>query len=85
MKPFIYAIAFESGKLTPNSLLADTPISFSGDAPRNFDLIYRGPVSARNALSSSLNVPAVRVLRLVGYDIALSRLNLLGFRHISRD
>jgi penicillin-binding protein 1C len=84
LKPFIYTIAFESGKLTPNSLLADTPISFGGDTPRNFDLLYRGPVNARNALSSSLNVPAVRVLRSVGYDRALSRLNLIGFRYISK-
>ncbi|MDR3353541.1 MAG: penicillin-binding protein 1C [Synergistaceae bacterium] len=85
LKPFVYAIAFESGKLTPNSLLADTPISFAGDAPRNFDLVYRGPVSARNALASSLNAPAARVLRMVGYGRALSRLNLIGFRHISKE
>ena len=50
LKPFAYAAAFEHGLLSPSSILADTPISFSGHAPRNFDLIYRGPVSARTAL-----------------------------------
>ncbi|MDR0653741.1 MAG: penicillin-binding protein 1C [Synergistaceae bacterium] len=85
LKPFIYGLAFEKGILTPGSLLADTPIAFRGSAPRNFDLLYRGPVSARTALMNSLNTPAVRVLRMVGYPAAKSLLNELGFRHIDRE
>ncbi|MDR1916053.1 MAG: penicillin-binding protein 1C [Synergistaceae bacterium] len=85
LKPFIYAEAFERGMLTPASLLADTPLFFRGSAPRNFDMSYRGPVSARVSLSSSLNAPAVRVLRMVGYPSALSRLRTFGFRHLTRD
>jgi penicillin-binding protein 1C len=42
-------------------------------------------VSARAALSSSLNAPAVRVLRMVGYPAAKSWLNLFGFGHIDRE
>jgi penicillin-binding protein 1C len=85
LKPFIYGLAFEKGILTPSSLLADTPVAFRGSAPRNFDLYYRGPVSARVALANSLNTPAVRVLRMVGYPAAKSLLNELGFRHIDRE
>jgi penicillin-binding protein 1C len=85
LKPFIYALAFEKGLMTPASLLADTPLSFMGRAPRNFDMTYRGPVSARNALASSLNAPAVRVLRLVGYAAAKSILNRFGFELIRED
>jgi penicillin-binding protein 1C len=85
LKPFIYALAFEKGILTAGSLLADTPIAFRGSAPRNFDLSYRGPVSARVALANSLNTPAVRVLRMVGYPAAKSLLNELGFKHIDRE
>jgi penicillin-binding protein 1C len=85
LKPFIYGLAFEKGILTPGSLLADTPIAFRGSAPRNFDLSYRGPVSARAALANSFNTPAVRVLRMVGYPAAKSLLNELGFRHIDRE
>ncbi|MDR1578899.1 MAG: penicillin-binding protein 1C [Synergistaceae bacterium] len=85
LKPFIYALAFEKGMLTPGSLLADTPIAFRGSAPRNFDLYYRGPVSARIALANSLNTPSVRVLRMVGYASAKSLLNELGFRHIDKE
>ena len=68
LKPFAYLAAFERGILTPASLLADTPLAFLGNAPRNFDLVYRGPVTARTALSDSLNVPSVRVLRAAGQE-----------------
>ena len=85
LKPFFYAAAFERGLLTPGSLLADTPLAFRGGAPRNFDLSYRGAVSARAALSSSLNAPAVRVLRRLGYGEALEVLRRFGFSHIDRD
>lgn len=64
LKPFIYLQAFADQGLTPASLLADTPLRMSGQAPRNFDEYYRGPVSAGTALADSLNVPAVRVLSL---------------------
>ena len=69
--------------LTPSSRLSDTPLAFSGQAPRNFDLTYRGPVSTRTALSDSLNVPAVRVLRMVGAEATLDLLRNAGFFFLS--
>ena len=85
LKPFAYALAFESGKLTPSSLLADTPMSMGQTAPRNFDRLYRGPVSARTALADSLNVPAVRVLRNIGPNRLLDLYRRLGFSCITKD
>ena len=85
LKPFVYALAFEKALLLPASLLADTPIAFRGSAPRNFDQSYRGPVSARSALASSLNAPAVRVLRLAGYAGSLQLLRSLGFSYLTQD
>lgn len=84
LKPFIYGAAIEKGLITPASMIADTPLAFRGSAPRNFDMSYRGPVSARNALASSLNAPAVRVLRLIGYPTAKTALNKFGFAHINK-
>ncbi|MDR0355892.1 MAG: transglycosylase domain-containing protein [Deltaproteobacteria bacterium] len=78
LKPFIYLAAFSDGSLSPASVLADTPLHLMGEAPRNFDGVYRGPVSAAEALSSSLNAPAARVLRLVGEERALSYLKSAG-------
>ena len=79
LKPFFYLQAFAKGLITPASLLADTPIKMKGQAPRNFDRRYRGPVSAKKALSESLNAPSVRVLRLVGLNESLAFLQNLGF------
>lgn len=85
LKPFIYALAFEKGRLLPSSLLADTPLDFKGNAPRNFDMSYRGPVSARAALASSLNTPAVRVLRMAGYASSVQLLKSLGFKYLTEE
>ncbi|MDR2352924.1 MAG: penicillin-binding protein 1C [Deltaproteobacteria bacterium] len=79
LKPFIYLKAFNDNLFVPASLIADTPLGFQGAAPRNFDSHYRGAVTASRALSQSLNVPAVRTLRQIGYTQALQTLNSAGF------
>ncbi|MBQ7543781.1 MAG: penicillin-binding protein 1C [Synergistaceae bacterium] len=82
LKPFAYLAAIDDGILTPSTLLADTSMAFSGRAPRNFDLKYRGAVTARTALSQSLNAPAVRVLRRTGNERVLSLMREAGLRHL---
>lgn len=86
LKPFTYALAFDprSGPLlTPASLLWDLPHTFltaEGESyqPINYDRRYHGPVSARVALASSLNVPAVAVLEQVGVPRLVELLSRLG-------
>nr|WP_321501697.1 penicillin-binding protein 1C [uncultured Dethiosulfovibrio sp.] len=85
LKPFVFAMAMDDGLLSPSSLMADTPLSMAGRAPRNFDLRYRGPVSMAQALAQSLNVPAVRALRMVGVERFLHRLRNLGFKGLKED
>jgi penicillin-binding protein 1C len=69
IKPFIYAQSFDTGT-SPGDLVDDTPLRMSSAsgvfAPQNYDHKFRGLLSARVALGSSINVPAVRVLRDVG-------------------
>jgi len=65
LKPFTYALAFEQGIITPATVLADVPRNFSGYGPENYDRAYRGPVTVREALAYSLNLPAVDLLRKV--------------------
>ena len=83
LKPFLYEMAFEQKYLTAASILEDTPVSFPTPGglyvPQNYDKDFKGPVTARVALASSLNVPAVRVLHLVGVENAWTRLRALGF------
>lgn len=82
-KPFVYAAAFARG-YTPQTTLFDVPTQFStacepsnttseGDcyAPSNYDDEFRGPISMRNALAQSLNIPAVKTLYLAGIDNAI--------------
>ena len=83
LKPFLYGLAFERRILTPASILEDSPLDVpvAGGLyrPRNYDETFLGPVSARTALASSLNVPAVRTLALVGEEAFARRLRDLGF------
>ncbi|MDR0338787.1 MAG: transglycosylase domain-containing protein, partial [Desulfovibrio sp.] len=85
LKPFIYLAAMDSGRIIPEGLLADTPLRLGGEAPRNFSLRYRGPVTVKTALADSLNTPAVRVLRMVGVNRGLARLRQAGFAHLTRN
>ena len=66
LKPFIYGLAFEDGLVSQETIIEDRPADFFGYRPRNFDMSYQGDVSIRQALQLSLNVPAVRLLDVVG-------------------
>ncbi|MCI0468940.1 MAG: penicillin-binding protein 1C [Nitrospirae bacterium] len=83
LKPFLYGYAIERKILTAASILDDSPINISTPrgvyAPHNYDSSFKGYVSVRTALSSSLNMPAVRTLMLVGTDAFVKRLGELGF------
>jgi penicillin-binding protein 1C len=83
LKPFVYALAFENRLITPVSLIEDSPLDVPvlGGIyrPKNYDNIFHGAVTARVALASSLNVPAVKTLNLVGVEPFVDRLRLLGF------
>jgi penicillin-binding protein 1C len=67
LKPFTYALGFEEGAYTPKMILADVPVQYDGYAPLDYDKEFRGPVTAREALIDSLNIPAVEVLDKIGY------------------
>lgn len=59
LKPFIYALALEQGLIHPMTLLEDSPRSFGGYDPENFDRSFRGPIPACEALRTSRNLPAI--------------------------
>ncbi|MDR1996519.1 penicillin-binding protein 1C [Azonexus sp.] len=62
LKPFLYGLALDEGLIHSESLLADVPQSFGGYQPGNFQQSFHGPVGVSEALTKSLNVPAVEVL-----------------------
>lgn len=74
-KPIVYGAALRERVATPATIFLDQPVTFPmprGETwqPRNYDGEFRGPMSLRDALASSRNVIAVRVLDLVGLDAA---------------
>jgi len=81
LKPVLYAHAFERG-LSPTAALPDVPTELGATgavyAPDNFDGHFVGPVSAREALGGSLNVPAVRLTTEMGAKEAVDVLRRSG-------
>ncbi len=84
LKPFVYLAAFEKG-YTPSTVLFDVPTNFDASenpekayTPENFDGAFRGPINLRNALSQSINIPAVKLLYLVGLKNAIETANAFG-------
>ncbi|GAB5537201.1 MAG: PBP1A family penicillin-binding protein [Rubricoccaceae bacterium] len=86
LKPFTYALAFQSGIATPDALIADLDLQIveAGGAfsPENYDKTFHGPVPARQALASSYNVPAVRLVQEVGPEALLKLLRRSGFESL---
>lgn len=90
-KPFVYAAGFIKG-YTPDTVLFDVPTEFSTTCdnpngfseakdcynPKNFDNEFKGPLKVRNALAESRNVPAVKMMYLVGLDDAIALAKNLG-------
>ncbi len=89
-KPFVYASAFKKG-YTPETAVFDLKTQFSTNcepnnfssegacySPENYDHKFHGPVSLRNALAQSLNIPAVKVLYLAGIGPSLKLARDMG-------
>lgn len=82
-KPLVYATAFEKG-YQPETMLFDLPMSFGPDGqgneyePQNYDGRTHGLISMRQALSNSLNIPAVQTQYLAGIDNTLNQVKKMG-------
>jgi len=66
LKPFLYAAAMDQGLLIPQTVLQDVPTHFKNFSPENSNFKYSGLVTAKSALTRSLNIPAVRLLNTYG-------------------
>ena len=84
LKPWLYALAFDEGRVAPESYLLDVPTDFSGYVAENYDGRYRGRVTASEALAQSLNSPAVRLLADYGLARFLESLRAGGLASLDR-
>lgn len=85
LKPFVYGLAFEQGKLMPSSVLDDSDTFFEGGfRPHNYDENFHGSVSVRSALANSYNVPAVKAAEEVGIENLLRVLHQAGLHSLNK-
>lgn len=89
LKPHLYAQVIEHGWLTAASILDDSPVQLDTASglyvPKNYNHSFKGPVSVRHALASSLNVPAVRALVIDDVQQFRDRLWALGYHGLVED
>src|SRR5688572_23391908 len=84
VKPILYTAAIDRG-LTPTTILVDEPTTFDAGAgqppysPGNYDRKYLGTMTLRYALEQSRNIPAVRVIEMLGPSQVASYAKKFGF------
>jgi len=83
IKPIMYSTAFQLGELNPGSVLIDTQTCFTAPGqknycPKNYDGTFRGPVTIRSSLGNSLNIPAVKGLRIIGVEEFIKQATKMG-------
>ena len=84
LKPFLYAAMLDNGMLLPDQLVIDIPTRIGSYKPDNNIPVYRGAVKAGEALSRSLNIPAIMELKKYGITAFLDYLKLCGFTTFTR-
>lgn len=84
LKPYLYALALESGDILPKSLLHDVPTQLGRYRPENFSETYDGAVPAQRALIRSLNIPFVLLLQQYGLEKFHFNLQRLGLNTLHR-
>src|SRR5688572_21347242 len=85
LKPLLFALCMDEGFLTPKLMMNDIAVNFNGYAPENYDQKYNGYVTAEHALEHSLNIPAVKELRMLGKDKLVQKLSACDFKQIEKD
>lgn len=83
IKPIMYATAFQDKILNPGTILMDAPTCFKIPGqkpycPKNYDGSFKGPVTVRQALGNSLNIPAVKALKAIGVERFIKQANQMG-------
>ncbi len=84
-KPFVYAYAIEQG-FAQNKKILDAPVVYKGAQedqdwkPQNFSLEYKGEMTLRHALAVSQNIPAVRLLQILGPQSVAQFAHQLGIK-----
>jgi len=85
LKPLVYGMCIDEGMLTPKAVITDVAVSYDGYSPENYDKQFNGYVTMEYALEHSLNIPAVKALRMLGKDRFIQKLSACNFEQIKKD
>jgi penicillin-binding protein 1C len=85
LKPLLYGLCIDEGLMTPKSVITDVAVNYDGYAPENYDKQFNGYVTMEYALEHSLNIPAVKSLRMLGKDDMVQKLARCDFQQIRKD
>ncbi len=85
LKPYLYAAAFDRGLITPKTIISDVPIDYAGYRPENYFGTYSGNITIEQALATSLNVPAVKVLDQLQVHQFVQKLSQAGFGQVRKE
>ena len=85
IKPFIFGAALEKG-FSPKTLINDLPINFSPEStggtlwePKNFNNLYLGPISMKEALTKSQNMVSIRIVKKITPEFGQNYISRFGF------
>ena len=84
LKPFLFALAMDQGLCTPATVLQDEPVRYAGYRPQNFGRDFSGPVTVREVLVRSLNIPSMKMTGDVGQENFVRHLRRLGLATLER-
>ena len=84
LKPFLYGVAFDRGLLTPKAVISDVPVDYAGYRPENYFGDYSGNITIEQALATSLNIPAVKVLDQVGVPAFVRKMKQAEFSQMKQ-
>jgi penicillin-binding protein 1A len=86
MKPFVYTAAIDSRQFTPSTIMVDEEVKYQtpqGEyAPKNYDKIFRGAISLRQALEESINIIAIKLVESLGPSKVLGYAKKMGLRNL---
>src|SRR6185369_13826097 len=85
LKPLLYGLCIDEGLETPKMIVEDVAVNFDGYAPENYDKHFNGYVTVEYSLEHSLNIPAVKSLKLLGHEKLIRKLVSCHFKQIEKD
>jgi penicillin-binding protein 1C len=85
LKPLLYGLCVDEGLETPKMVVEDVEVNYAGYAPENYDKKFSGYVTVEYALEHSLNIPAVKSLKILGKDKLIQKLAACNFKQIEKD